>query len=173
MCSVQYRPEILTPRLALRPLEAVDAPALARLIDDEAIARMTSRVPHPYSLDDAEGFIAYARTGPEKVFAIEKHEGELAGVIGFHGEPATPEIGYWIGRPHWGKGYATEAGRAAMDWAHRRWGKRALRAGHFADNPASGRVLDKLGFLYTGEVRRMASVARGEPVDTRMMVWLP
>ena len=172
MCSVQTHPEILTPRLALRRLEAHDAPALARLIDDPDIARMTTRIPYPYGLAEAEGFIAHVRTSGEKVFAIQPHGGPLAGVLGFQGEDAAPEMGYWLGRPFWGRGYATEAGRAAVDWAERRWGKRALRSGHFADNPASGRVLDKLGFLYTGEVQKRPSLARGEPVDTRMMVWL-
>ena len=59
-----------------------------------------------------------------------------------------------------------------MDWARRKWKKRAVVAGHFADNPASGRVLSKAGFLYTGEVKQRPSLARGEPAATRMMVWL-
>jgi RimJ/RimL family protein N-acetyltransferase len=172
MCSVQYHPEILTSRLALRPLEAVDAPALARLIDDPEIARMTTRIPHPYDLGDAEAFIGHVRTNKANVFAIEPHDGPLAGVIGFQDDGPTPEMGYWLGRPFWGRGYATEAGRGLLDWTEKRWGKRAVRSGHFADNPASGRVLHKLGFLYTGEVQKRESVSRGEAVDTRMMVWL-
>ncbi len=172
MCSVQTHPDILTPRLAVRRLEAQDAPALARLIDDPDIARMTTRIPHPYGLEDAESFIGRVREGGAKVFAIQPHDGPLAGVIGFQSDEATPEMGYWLGRPYWGRGYATEAGRGLVNWAQQRWGKRALRSGHFQDNPASGRVLDKLGFLYTGEVLKRPSLARGEPVDTRMMVWL-
>jgi RimJ/RimL family protein N-acetyltransferase len=172
MCSVQVQSEILTPRLALRRLQAQDAPELARLIDDPDIARMTARIPHPYGLEDADGFIARVRRDEAKVFAIQPYGGPLAGVIGFQDDGAAPEMGYWLGRPFWGRGYATEAGRGLLDWAERRWGKRALRSGHFSDNPASGRVLDKLGFLYTGEVQKRASLARGEPVDTRMMVWL-
>jgi len=172
MCSVQLRPDILTPRLALRPLEPQDAPELARLIDDPDIARMTTRIPHPYGLKDADGFIARVRKDEAKVFAIQPYGGHLAGVIGFQDDGPTPEMGYWLGRPYWGRGYATEAGKGLIAWAERRWGKRALLSSHFADNPASGRVLDKLGFLYTGEVRKRPSLARGEPVDTRMMVWL-
>jgi membrane protein DedA with SNARE-associated domain len=85
---------------------------------------------------------------------------------------AGDQTGYWIGRPFWGRGFATEALEGALVWAGKRWKRRALLAGHFADNPASGRVLEKAGFLYTGETRKRFSRARGTPVDTRMMVWL-
>ena len=87
-------------------------------------------------------------------------------------ERAAPETGYWIGRPFWGRGFATEALEGALVWAGKRWKRRALMAGHFADNPVSGRVLEKAGFLYTGETRPRFSLSRGEAVDTRMMVWL-
>ena len=83
-----------------------------------------------------------------------------------------PEVGYWIGRPFWGRGYATEALEAGLVWASRKWKRRALVAGHFSDNPASGRVLEKAGFLYTGEVRTGFSRARGADAQTRRMVWL-
>ena len=82
------------------------------------------------------------------------------------------EIGYWLGRPHWGQGYMTEAVDAGLVWAGQGWGRRYLLAGHFADNPASGQVLVKTGFLYTGEVVPRFSLARGEEAPTRMMVWL-
>ena len=81
-------------------------------------------------------------------------------------------MGYWIGRPYWGQGYATEAATAALAWAGAGWGKRLVVSGHFADNPASGRVLEKAGFLYTGVVEPRHSKARGEAAATRMMVWL-
>jgi RimJ/RimL family protein N-acetyltransferase len=83
-----------------------------------------------------------------------------------------PEIGYWIARAHWGQGYATEAATAMRDWVSQTFGCRAIVAGHFADNDASGRVLVKCGFLYTGEVQSRFSLARGEDAMTRMMVWL-
>jgi RimJ/RimL family protein N-acetyltransferase len=82
------------------------------------------------------------------------------------------EIGYWLGRPFWGRGYMTEAVDAALLWAGDGWGRRYLLAGHFADNPASGQVLVKAGFLYTGDVVPRFSMARGEEAPTRMMVWL-
>jgi len=83
-----------------------------------------------------------------------------------------PEIGYWIGRPFWGQGIAGEAACAAMAWARRDWRRRAAVAGYFADNPASGRVLERAGFLHTGEIQQRFSLARGEAAPTRMMVWL-
>ena len=81
-------------------------------------------------------------------------------------------MGYWLGRPYWGQGLATEAASAALVWAGEGWRRRYLMAGHFADNPASGQVLCKTGFLYTGEVVPRHSLARGEAAPTRMMVWL-
>jgi RimJ/RimL family protein N-acetyltransferase len=82
------------------------------------------------------------------------------------------EVGYWLGRPFWGFGYMTEALSAAMAWAAGPWGRRWMVSGHFDDNPASGRVLIKAGFLPTGEIRWRFSLARGEAAPTRMMVWL-
>jgi len=106
-------------------------------------------------------------------FLIEHEDQGPVGVLGlFEDDDLAPEAGYWIGRPFWGRGFATEALEGALVWAGKRWKRRALVAGHFADNPASGRVLEKAGFLYTGETRKRFSKARGEPVDTRMMVWL-
>jgi RimJ/RimL family protein N-acetyltransferase len=82
------------------------------------------------------------------------------------------EIGYWLGRPFWGRGLMTDAVVAALAWVGGAWGRRFVMAGHFADNPASGQVLIKTGFLYTGEVLSRFSIARGEESPTRMMVWL-
>jgi len=165
-----------TPRLRLRPAKAADAPRIASLINDPDVARMSTRIPHPYSLRDAEDFLACCEAQDEKVFAIDHHEDGLVGVIGFHpskdGAVIGPEVGYWLGKPYWGRGLATEATRGALAWAEREWGKRCVISGHFTDNPASGAVLVKAGFLYTGEVKRRSSLARGEPVDCRMMVWL-
>ena len=82
-------------------------------------------------------------------------------------------MGYWIGRPYWGQGYATEAAAGAVGWAGADAGASGwVVAGHFADNPASGRVLEKAGFLYTGVVAPQFSKARGAVAPTRMMVWL-
>jgi RimJ/RimL family protein N-acetyltransferase len=190
-----------TARLKLRPAIAADAPRIATLINDPDVARMSTRIPHPYALQDAESFLARCEAGDEKVFAIEHGDDGLVGVIGFHDtgpehflgqardssldarrdrktgatfarRALGPEVGYWLGRPYWGKGLATEAAQAALVWASKSWGRRCVVSSHFADNPASGAVLIKSGFLYTGEVDKAFSVARGEVVDARMMVWL-
>jgi RimJ/RimL family protein N-acetyltransferase len=165
-----------TARLKLRPVTRADAPRLSTLINDPDVARMTTRIPHPYSLEDAQSFLGACEASGEQPFAIDHREDGLIGVLGFHAPQDDgamgPEVGYWLGRSYWGQGYATEALRGALLWASRDWGKRCLVSGHFADNPASGNVLIKAGFLYTGEVRRHHSVARGEDVDARRMVWL-
>lgn len=176
MCVIETSPVVETRRLLLRAPGPQDIPAIARLANDPDIARMTCRMPHPFGQGDAEDFVVQvAAQNPAKAatFLIEHEDQGPVGVIGmFEDADVAPETGYWIGRPFWGRGFATEALEGALVWAGKRWKRRALMAGHFADNPASGRVLEKAGFLYTGETRKRFSKARGEPVDTRMMVWL-
>ena len=160
-----------TPRLRLRRPSAADAARLAHLINDPDVARMTTRIPHPYSLQDAHDFLSKC---PDSLFAIDHREAGVIGMVGFRDVTLLgPEIGYWIGKPYWGRGLATEAATAAVTWAWRDWGKRSVVSGHFADNPASGAVLSKTGFLYTGEVVKQRSLARGgQVVDCRRMICL-
>lgn len=176
MCVIETSPVVETRRLLLRSPGPHDIPAIARLANDPDIARMTCRMRHPFGQGDAEDFVVQvAAQDPARAatFLIEHEDQGPVGVIGmFEDADVAPETGYWIGRPFWGRGFATEALEGALVWAGKRWKRRALMAGHFADNPASGRVLEKAGFLYTGETRKRFSKARGEPVDTRMMVWL-
>ena len=175
MVELTAWPSLNTARLTLRAPRGADAPRMAELANDYDIARMTGRIPHPFCVEDAEAFIARLErrdTDREVVFAIENQDDGLLGVLGLHPSPAGPEIGYWLGRPFWGRGYATEAASAALAWAGAEGGRRYLVAGHFVDNPASGQVLIKAGFLYTGEVSPRYSLARGEEAATRMMVWL-
>jgi RimJ/RimL family protein N-acetyltransferase len=176
MCSIRIEPRIETERLVLRPPTPQDVMRIAPIINDADIARMTTRIPHPYGVADAEAFITRQATldaARDRTLQVETREGELIGAVGAHlNEGVFPEIGYWIARAHWGKGYATEAATAIRDWTVRAFGVRALIAGHFADNAASGQVLVKCGFLYTGEVQQRFSLARGEEAATRMMIWL-
>ena len=176
MCALDVRPAVRTDRLILRGPAAGDAPLLAELANDLGVTGMTSRMPYPYRLADAEAFVAGAQQlNPrhEATFAIEHRQFGLIGVLAFdrngHGRP---EVGYWLGRPFWGRGYATEALTAALAWARADWRRNVVWAGHFADNKASVQVLVKAGVLYTGDVEARDCVARGEPVPTRMMVWL-
>ena len=176
MCIIETSPVIETRRLVLRAPAPQDVTRIASMANDREIARMTCRMPHPFGTGDAEEFvIAVAGQNPSKAstFLIEHEDAGPVGVIGLFedGDPA-PEVGYWIARPFWGRGFATEALQAATVWASKAWKRRALMAGHFSDNPASGRVLEKAGFLYTGEVRKGFSRARGAEAATRRMVWL-
>ena len=162
-----------TERLLLRPGWREDAPALYRAICDERIVRNLANAPWPYSFTDAEAFLAREPGGPLDarflIFLRGDHPPELVGGIGFGRTPEGElEFGYWIARPFWGGGLATEAGRAVVDIARHglRLGK--LHAGHFLDNPASGRVLVKLGFRPTGAVVRRFSAGRGEEAPCRL-----
>ena len=161
-----------TPRLLLRPGFPEDAPALAGAIADRAIARNLAVVPWPYTLRDAEAYLASPRDPIlPSLLIFERTEGEprLVGSCGLGRRPSgAVEMGYWIGRPHWGRGFATEAGLALVDIG-RTLGLTRLEASHFIDNPASGRVLEKLGFESTGIVAPRMNCARGEEVPARLM----
>ncbi len=176
MCAIEVTPTLSTERLLLRGVVSADAARLAELLGDPAIAPMTNSIPQPYGLDDAERWQTHCQAldwNREAQFVIEHHHFGLVGALGFRpGALGRPEIGYWLGRPFWNRGYATEAVRAALDWARRDWRKKLVVGGHFQDNPASGQVLCKAGFLYTGDVELRWSQARQGPVRTRMMVWL-
>ena len=176
MESIRNVLEIGTERLVLRPYRLSDAVRLVDLISDPCVTRMLSRVPYPYDLQDATAFIGGLLDAPGKParnFAVTHREFGLIGGLGLHfAEDPWPELGYWLGRTFWGRGFATEAATAAVHWAESSWKGRAILSGHFADNPASARVLEKIGFLYTGEVRLRFSSARACDAPTRMMVRL-
>lgn len=177
MCVIEQRPVIATQRLTLRAPAKADIGRVAAFCADHDVARMTTRMPSPYTPAHAADFVARCGTqdrSRDNTFAISLGGEGLVGVVGlFTTAEGQVEMGYWIGRPYWGRGYATEAARGALDWARSAWKKRHVVAGHFADNEASGRVLVKAGFLYTGVVEHKPSIARGgEPAATRMMVWL-
>lgn len=161
-----------TERLLLRPGWAEDAPALARAIADEAIVRNLSTAPWPFALRDAEAFLAAPRDPVLPAFLIfERTDGApvLVGSCGLGRRPSgAVELGYWIAREHWGRGFATEAAVALIDIA-RTLGLERLEASYFADNPASGRVLEKLGFCPTGMRAPRYSCARGRDGDAVLM----
>ena len=161
---------IRTERLILRPLRASDAGLLSLHCADARIARMTTRIPHPYPPGAAAAFIEGALTGrlDEQVRAIDATPmggEELIGLIGLRPGPA--ELGYWVGAPYWNSGFATEAVRALADHLRRRPGPEVLTATVFADNAASAAVLAKAGFRETGSVE-LFSVARDAPVAARV-----
>ena len=160
-----------TDRLLLRPGWREDAAALFSAIADEGIVRNLASAPWPYTLADAEAFLATEPSPAEpKMLIFRRTEGapELIGTIGFGRRPGCEtELGYWIARPFWGRGYATEAGRAVVRMARDSLRLTRLEAGHFLDNPASGRVLEKLGFRATGQVAQRYSAGRREAAPSR------
>jgi len=160
-----------TERLLLRPGWAEDAPALARAIADETVVRNLATAPWPFALEDAEAFLAAPRDPAMPSFLItQRTDGDpvLVGACGLGRRPSgAVELGYWIGRSHWGKGFATEAGQALINIA-RTLKLPRLEASHFVDNPASGRVLEKLGFLPTGLTAERYSCARGGEAMSRL-----
>lgn len=154
-----------TERLLLRPGWKEDAPALFAAIADEGIVRNLASPPWPYSLADAEAFLATERRPDEPCFLLFRRTlgaPELIGTAGLGRKPSGQvELGYWIARPHWGLGYATEAAAAVVAIARDALRLDRLIAGHFLDNPASGRVLQKLGFRPIGLVADRYSAGRG------------
>ena len=161
-----------TERLLLRPGWAEDAPALAAAIADEMIVRNLATAPWPYRLRDAEAFLAQPRDPVLPSFLIfERTDGapRLVGSCGLGRRPSgAVELGYWIARPVWGLGYATEAGTALIDIA-KALGIAQLEGSHFLDNPASARVLEKLGFKPIGITAPRLSCARGTEAQSRLL----
>jgi RimJ/RimL family protein N-acetyltransferase len=132
-------------------------------------AHPITRAPWPYRAEDAQAFVNRPQDRRYPDFLVTLPGAEGARVIGCAGlapgDSGTTELGYWITRSHWGRGLATEAARAVLSVA-RALGHDWIEAGHFLDNPASGRVLRKLGFAATGEHRPRRSAGRGTVVTS-------
>lgn len=156
-----------TERLLLRPGWREDAAALAAAIGDEAIVRNLARAPWPYGEQDALRYLdaMQGSTLPEfLIFSRTLGAPRLVGGCGIMAEEnGALELGYWIARPYWGLGFATEAGKAVVQIA-RAMNLPKLRARHALDNPASGNVLRKIGFRPTGRVGFYHSRGRNENV---------
>jgi RimJ/RimL family protein N-acetyltransferase len=153
--------------LLLRPIWPEDWQALFAAIADEGVVRNLARAPWPYREQDARDFAALPADPFFPRFLITRAvDAQVVGCTGLGpadntaGAGAPPELGYWIARAHWGQGYATEAGAAVMAMATM-LGHRELVASHFLDNPASGKVLRKLGFEPTGRIEDRWSCGRG------------
>lgn len=159
-----------TPRLTLRPGWPEDAPALTRAIAHESVAFKLARLPWPYTQEHAAQWLMQLSRPDEVSRVIIAHEGtgpRLVGGIGIHPDGDTHEIGYWLTPDAWGRGYATEAGRAMLGIARYAMGLKRLTSGHFVDNPASGHVLAKLGFRNTGvEMRHCLALGIDKPCAT-------
>lgn len=141
----------------LRPFAPADEAALVALAGDAEVARWTAEVPHPYRPEDARAFVAGAaralEQGSEYAFAIERLcDDVLVGAVSTRPEDdGVAQIGYWIGRPYWGLGYATQAVRRLARFAFADLGLARLRASLMPENAASERVLTKVGFALVGQ----------------------
>ena len=151
------QPTIKTERLVLRPFSLDDAPELQRLIGDRDVASTTAAIPHPYEDGMAEEWIGRRQESFEKGemvnFAItHRQDGFLIGGIGLviDKQSERAEIGYWIGKPYWGHGYGTESAQAVLSYGFEALGLNRIHAGHFRRNPASGKVLQKIGMKREG-----------------------
>ena len=142
-------PRLRTERLVLRAFSADDAPTVQRLAGDREVASTTLTIPHPY----------------EDGMAVTTETDGLVGAVGLHLklEHLRAELGYWIGVPFWNRGYATEAAEAVMRFGFDELGLNRIQAGHFARNPASGRVMEKLGM--TLEAVRREHVLKDDELE--------
>jgi RimJ/RimL family protein N-acetyltransferase len=159
-------PVLKTARLSLRAPVRGDVANIVALAGDRRVAENTARIPHPYTVADAEGFVASAnQESGETVFAIER-DGALIGMCGIDMRRDGAELGYWLGVPFWRQGYATEAARALIDYAFAELGHQALQSGARVSNPASRRVLEKCGFQWTGvQLCRIRAINSAAPID--------
>ncbi|MFT6661100.1 MAG: RimJ/RimL family protein N-acetyltransferase [Maricaulis maris] len=163
-------PRIETERLVMRLPELGDAENISTYLGDYDVAKNTARVPHPYPALAAEMWVLVTRAswqpGGNVSLSVEM-DGQVVGGGGVFKRTtdADWEIGYWIGKPWWGRGLATEMGCGLIGHARDTLGTRRVIAGYYTDNPASGRVLEKLGFAHEGSGIRAFSMARMGPAD--------
>lgn len=160
---------IRSERLFLRPGWPEDWEELHARIGDEQVVRNLARAPWPYTGEDARSFIDLPqdRLLPRFLITVPGAGGALLiGSVGLSLLDGEINLGYWIARDHWGRGYASEAARAVLSLA-RTLGHERIVANHFLDNPASGRVLEKVGFRRTGRVTERLSKGRGKACPSR------
>lgn len=160
-------PILRTERLTLRPFTLDDAPAVQRLAGEYEIALNTAMIPHPYPDGAAEQWIATHeddyRENRMHHFAID--DGALCGAIALIlKDESMAEIGYWLGKPFWNRGYVSEAARELIRYGFETLRLRRIFAGCFKRNPASVRVMEKAGMTYEGTLRQHM-LKWGEPQD--------
>jgi len=155
-------PTLKTERLILRPFSLDDAKDVQRLAGEKDIAKTTLTIPHPYEDGKAEEWIGTHQKdfedGTQVVFAIFEHkENKLIGAIGLSSIKSdfeNAELGYWIGKDYWNKGYGTEAARAVLKYGFEVLALHRIHAHHFGSNLASGKIMQKLGMTYEGTMRQ-------------------
>lgn len=161
-------PVLVTERLVLRPPHEDDVPELTELAGNRRIAEMLGRMPHPYGEREARAFVEGARQNAAAgcTYAVTLADsGAFIGCAGLHGRARGLELGYWIGAPYWGHGYATEAAHALVDLAFRASAIERLHVSCRVINSASRRVIHKCGFQYSGQGMLESLTAGRVPVE--------
>ena len=161
-------PVLVTERLVLRSPREDDVTELVELANNRRLAEMLGRMPHPYRVNDADSFLTRVRTGVMDgcTYAITLSEsGAFIGCAGMDSRAQGLEMGYWIGEPYWGRGYATEAAHALVDLAFRATDIERLNVSCRVTNTASRRVIHKCGFQYAGQGMMDSLVAGKVPVE--------
>ena len=163
-----------TKRLELRPLTGADAADFAALVADRDICRMTGTFPHPFPKRSVEGlldiFMARAVSGIAYHWAITRN-GRFLGAVGIGKKQSGWSFGYWIGKPFWGQGFATEVVSALVKHLRKHDAKATILADVFTDNPASDRVLRKVGFTRSEQTGEGYSLARDKTVPVWTYTW--
>lgn len=156
------QPTLHTQRLVLRRFEPDDAAVVQKLAGDRAIAATTQNIPHPYEVGMAESWIAAhnerLRQGHAAFAIVLRASNDLIGTIGLRIDAGSSkaELGYWVGVPYWNNGYATEAARRLVEYGFDSLLLNRIAARHFTRNPASGRVMEKIGMVREGTIRQGA-----------------
>ncbi|WP_330744900.1 GNAT family N-acetyltransferase [Chryseobacterium sp. CP-77] len=143
-------PVLQTERLILSQLEEKDIPFIVELLQHRIFSDLTSNIPYPYVENDARSWVKMSKEAFENntgyTFAIRNKEDQIIGAIGLHDrDDDKAELGYWIGIPYWNKGYVTEAAKAIIDFGFKELKLNKIFATHFPHNPASGRIMEKVG----------------------------
>ncbi|HEY80869.1 MAG TPA: N-acetyltransferase [Anaerolineae bacterium] len=159
--DMMRQPTLETSRLILRPFREADIPDIVALLQERDIHRMITDIPYPYSEQNAREWLAHQQKsreeGTEYTFAVmRKEDQQLLGAIKIRPDMRhrKAEVGYWIGKPYWGRGYATETLKAILRFGFETLALNRVYATHFAENPASGRVMQKAGMTYEGAMRQ-------------------
>ncbi|HKU24380.1 MAG TPA: GNAT family protein [Candidatus Sulfotelmatobacter sp.] len=147
------KPTLETPRLRLRPYTEEDISEFLPLIGSREVAATTLRIAHPYTEQDARAFLELSKD-PDKLWlaiTLRNDDRQIGGIgLRVDQQHQHAELGYWIGVPYWGKGYATEAGREMLRYGFENLKLHRIFASHFKHNSTSGNVLKKLGMRYEG-----------------------
>lgn len=143
-------PEIETERLILSQLKEEDLPLVVEYLQSKIFSDLTSNIPSPYTEEDAQFWLNNSQQAFENksgyTFAIRNKDHKIMGAIGLHDRgDDKAELGYWLGASFWNKGYITEAAKAILDFGFNELNLNKIYATHFLHNPASGKVLEKIG----------------------------